>query len=150
MTQLRLSGLKLSTKSSGMSCLTVTPATDHAPLYSSRGSHTVTAKPLNSAMVAKYSVIWPAPMSSMRYSGPKVLVSCVSSICNSLGALVAARVTRPVFRWVDLCVSCPFSRNSINWLRLSAFGLNSSSSSKVPPQGRPKRCASSALMPYFN
>ena len=33
--------------------------------------------------------------------------------------------------------------------RLAASESNSSSSSRVPPQGRPKRWASSALMPYL-
>ena len=64
--QLRASGLKAVTASSGMSVTVLTWATDQLPMYSSRGSQTVTVKPLNKAMVARYSARAPAPISSMR------------------------------------------------------------------------------------
>ena len=88
-----------------MSLSTTAPATDQALRYSSRGSHTVTAKPLNSAMVARYSVSWPAPMSSMRYSGPKVLTNSVAVTLSSLGAALRLWLTVPSFRLTWRCIS---------------------------------------------
>ena len=71
-------------------------------------------------------------------------------MCSSLGASLAVSETTPVLRSVQRCVSWPRSSMAINSAKLAASGLNSSNNSRVPPQGRPNRCASSALMPYFN
>ena len=132
-----------------MSLVSATLGTPQAPLYSSRGSQTVTAKPLNKAMVAKYSVSCPAPISSMRYSGPKVLTNCTSSMLSSVGVSLGSCETTPLANTVLRCINWPVSKDFTKPSSKAASGSNSNNNSKVPPQGRPKRCASSAVMPYF-
>ncbi|MNW12086.1 hypothetical protein D3C71_2096860 [compost metagenome] len=66
MTQLRRSGRKAVTASSGISAVRCTPWICKESMYSWRGSQMVTTKPLKIAIVARYSVRVPAPMSSMR------------------------------------------------------------------------------------
>jgi hypothetical protein len=57
------------------------PGTFQPLRYSSCGSQTETEKPQKIAIVESYSASWPAPIGSMRYSGPKVLRNdCPSSL----------------------------------------------------------------------
>ncbi len=145
--QVRVSGFRVRTASSGISRVIRTSGTDQVPRCSRRGSQTVTAKSLNSAMVARYSASAPAPMSSIRYCGPRVLVSLAASNRSASGAGAGVRVTAPVMQSTVRCTSCPDSSRCTSVSSAARSGWNSSSSSKVPPQGRPKRCASSAVTP---
>ena len=63
--------------------------------------------------------------------------------------MLACKWLSPVANTVTRCTSSPFSKRCTSSSNCAVAGSNSSSNSKVPPHGKPKRWASSAVMPYF-
>jgi len=66
---------------------------------------------------------------------------------SASGIEVGCSVTAPLAQSTVRCMSRPDSSWRTSSSSAVKSGWNSSSSSSVPPQGRPKRCASSAVTP---